>query len=182
MAASLELSAASVPAGGTSVVCTIDVQSAGPLTAPGGVDGMTVTVAGVARTVLAAALTAASKFTLYLSSPALAGEAVRVTITSSTVQNGAGNTLADVTNFVVTNGSTIAGTLDSTSFSASQMVELIQVALRDNPIGLVTVTVDGQTTTWSRTQALAELKYWQQQLATEQGRRPRASRINLSNF
>jgi hypothetical protein len=68
------------------------------------------------------------------------------------------------------------------STNAAIMVPLLEQALRDNPIGLVTVTVDGQTTTWSRTQALAELKYWQQQLATEQGRRPRASRINLSNF
>jgi hypothetical protein len=66
--------------------------------------------------------------------------------------------------------------------TAAEMVALITQALKDNPVGVVTVTVDGQSTTWSRVQAIAELKFWQQQLATETGTRPRAASINLSGF
>jgi hypothetical protein len=68
----------------------------------------------------------------------------------------------------------------SSSVTAAEMVDKITVALRDNPIGVVTVSVDGQTVTYSRAQALDELRFWQQQAARAAGTRPRVARINLS--
>jgi hypothetical protein len=66
--------------------------------------------------------------------------------------------------------------------SAQQMVTLIRTALAANPIGVVTVTVDGQTVEYDRRQALDELKFWQTEAAKESGRRPRSMSINLSGF
>lgn len=63
--------------------------------------------------------------------------------------------------------------------SARQMVDLITSALAANPVGVVSITVDGQVVTWSRAQALEELKFWQRQAAKEAGTRPRAARIVL---
>lgn len=65
--------------------------------------------------------------------------------------------------------------------SAASMVAMIKEALYLNPGGVVTVTVDGQTVTYSRETAIAELKFWQQQAASESSTRPRVASVNLQN-
>lgn len=74
------------------------------------------------------------------------------------------------------NGATAS---DSEVPTAAEMVTLITQALRDNPVGIVTISVDGKTTSFERAQALAELKYWRQQAATEAGTRPRSFSIRM---
>lgn len=66
--------------------------------------------------------------------------------------------------------------------SAAGMVAVIMMAMRVNPAGLVTVTVDGQTTTWGREQALAELQFWKRQAAIEAGTRRRFNTIRMDRF
>lgn len=65
--------------------------------------------------------------------------------------------------------------------TAQQMVDLIAAALAANPIGVVTVNVDGQTVEYDRAQALKELAFWEQRAARERGGRPRVRSINLGN-
>lgn len=60
------------------------------------------------------------------------------------------------------------------------MVALLKNALAANPVGVVSISVDGQTVQYSRSQALAELAFWEKRLARSNGRRPRAARIDLS--
>lgn len=66
--------------------------------------------------------------------------------------------------------------------TAQQMVDLITAALAASPVGVVSVSVDGQTVSYSRSQAIDELKFWQRQAAKEAGKRPRAARIYLGGF
>jgi hypothetical protein len=68
------------------------------------------------------------------------------------------------------------------TITAAQMVTLIMTALSDNPVGVVSVLVDGQTVQYSRSQALDELKFWQREAAKEAGTRPRVARIRLDRF
>ena len=56
----------------------------------------------------------------------------------------------------------------------SEMVELIEAALAENPL-VASVTVDGQTVQYNRAQAMEELAYWRRRAAdaaTTLGRRP----------
>lgn len=63
--------------------------------------------------------------------------------------------------------------------TAAEMVEKIRDAIATHPIGIVSVVVDGQTVTYSRSQALEELRFWQREAATEAGTRRRVRSINL---
>jgi hypothetical protein len=54
------------------------------------------------------------------------------------------------------------------------MVTAIETALAESPVGVVTVTFDGQTTTWDHAKALEVLKYWR-------GRAARALRYAQGN-
>lgn len=63
--------------------------------------------------------------------------------------------------------------------TAAEMVTLIKQALRDNPIGIVTIMIDGKSTQWNRAQALEELTYWKRIAAAEAGTRPRIMSIRL---
>ena len=66
--------------------------------------------------------------------------------------------------------------------TAAEMVTLIKQALYANPVGVVTINVDGQTVTYSRSQAISELKFWQAEAALEGSTRPRAAWIRLDGF
>jgi hypothetical protein len=66
--------------------------------------------------------------------------------------------------------------------TAKTMIDTIKRALADTPAGTVSISVDGQTVTYDRMKAIAELKYWEQTAANETGRKPRVSRIDLSGF
>jgi hypothetical protein len=63
--------------------------------------------------------------------------------------------------------------------SSADMVEILKSALKENPGAMLTVTVDGQTTTWSRQQAISELQFWERRAAREQGRRPIVAQIGM---
>ena len=63
--------------------------------------------------------------------------------------------------------------------TAAEMVTLLKKALRDHPIGIVSVTVDGQTVNYTRKQALDELRYWQREAAQENDERPRLASIKF---
>ena len=60
---------------------------------------------------------------------------------------------------------------------AEQMVEKYRALLADNA-GLKTVTVDGQSVTYGELERL--LEHWENKVAAEGGRRPRAATIKLS--
>lgn len=60
------------------------------------------------------------------------------------------------------------------------MVALLRTALQTAPAGVISISVDGQTVQYSRSQAVAELEFWEKRLARSNGRRPRAARIDLS--
>jgi hypothetical protein len=60
------------------------------------------------------------------------------------------------------------------------MVAKLTDALAANPVGVVSISVDGQTVTYSRSQALAELTFWERRTATRAAKRPRAATIDLS--
>jgi hypothetical protein len=70
-------------------------------------------------------------------------------------------------------------TATATSASSADMVELLKTALKENPGALVSVTVDGQTTTWDRKDAIDELRFWERRAAREQGRRPLVAQIGM---
>lgn len=65
--------------------------------------------------------------------------------------------------------------------TAAQMVQVIEQALLENPAGVLSVNVDGQTVQWNRSQAIKELEYWKRQANQSAGRRPRVATINLRN-
>jgi hypothetical protein len=54
--------------------------------------------------------------------------------------------------------------------TAKQMVDILEKALASN-VGIDSVTVDGQTIRFNRSQALTELDYWKRQAAKEAGKR-----------
>lgn len=66
--------------------------------------------------------------------------------------------------------------------SAAGMVAMIMMAMRNNPAGVVAVTIDGQIVTWSRSQALEELRFWKREAAIANGTRRRATTIRMDRF
>jgi hypothetical protein len=62
---------------------------------------------------------------------------------------------------------------------AARMAEMLQRALRESPAALLTVTVDGQTVTYTRKQAIDELQFWERRAAREAGRRPIVAQIGM---
>jgi hypothetical protein len=67
----------------------------------------------------------------------------------------------------------------STPSFASKMVSALEKALISNAM-IVSVQIDGISTRFDRRQALDELKYWKRLKASEDGTRPRLSRIKMS--
>jgi len=61
---------------------------------------------------------------------------------------------------------------------AEQMVVILQDALKINA-GILSVSIDGMTTQYSRAQALKELRFWMRQVAVEKGKRPRLATVRL---
>lgn len=51
--------------------------------------------------------------------------------------------------------------------TAAQMVQRIEQALLDHPVGVVEIVIDGTRTRWDRKQALAELGVWRRKLNAE---------------
>lgn len=70
----------------------------------------------------------------------------------------------------------------SRKLHAADMVSAISTALQQNPGAVVSVSIDGQTVTYNRKQAMDELKYWEDVYSEEDGGRPRARTITLSSF
>lgn len=66
--------------------------------------------------------------------------------------------------------------------TAAEMVTAIRAALLATPVGVVSVTVDGETTVWNRRQAMEELEMWERRVAREAGTRPLFRRVNLSGL
>jgi hypothetical protein len=64
--------------------------------------------------------------------------------------------------------------------NAENMVTMLETFLASN-VGVNTVTIDGQTVSYNRSQALTELKYWRDQVAKEGGTRKVIKTVNLSN-
>ncbi len=71
-------------------------------------------------------------------------------------------------------------TPDPSPSNNQTMVDLLTAALVANPIGVLSISVDGQTVQYTRAAALKELAFWEKRLARENGTRPRAATINLS--
>jgi hypothetical protein len=66
---------------------------------------------------------------------------------------------------------------------AQQMVDSLQAALLSNPSGVVSINVDGISTTYTnRNDLLNELNRWQRIVARENSKRPIAMGINLGSF
>ena len=63
---------------------------------------------------------------------------------------------------------------------ARKMVSQLETALIDGA-GVVTVSADGVSTTFSRDQALKELEWWRKQVIRYSRRRSRVRGVNLSN-
>ena len=63
--------------------------------------------------------------------------------------------------------------------NASEMVILIEEALRLHPVGIVYVMVDGQQVSYNRKDAREELEYWRRRAAKETGKNPITAGINL---
>lgn len=63
---------------------------------------------------------------------------------------------------------------------ASEMVELIETALSQNPL-VAQITVDGETVRMDRRQAMQELAYWRKQVAKEAGTFTRFRGVDLGS-
>ena len=63
---------------------------------------------------------------------------------------------------------------------ARKMVSQLETSLIDGA-GVVTVSADGVSTTFSRDQALKELEWWRKQVIRYNRRRSRVRGVNLSN-
>ncbi len=63
---------------------------------------------------------------------------------------------------------------------ARKMVSQLETSLIDGA-GVVTVSADGVSTTFSRDQALKELEWWRKQVIRYSRRRSRVRGVNLSN-
>lgn len=61
----------------------------------------------------------------------------------------------------------------------AEMVEVLRNALATGA-GVVSISVDGVTVSYSREQALRELQFWEKRAARASGRRPRIVSIDLS--
>jgi hypothetical protein len=71
----------------------------------------------------------------------------------------------------------------STNTSAREIVKQIRTAIATNPLGVVSVSVDGQTVSYSGLSEMnAAYSFWQAEAAKEAGQRPRVSQIKLSGF
>jgi hypothetical protein len=64
--------------------------------------------------------------------------------------------------------------------SAKEMVDTILTAMQANPVGIVSITIDGQTVQYSSTQAQDTLKFWEKRALRENGGRPRSMQVDLS--
>lgn len=61
------------------------------------------------------------------------------------------------------------------------MVTAIEDAMAAQPVGVVSVSVDGQTINYSRDQAMKELLFWEKRADREAGKRSMLGKINLEN-
>lgn len=59
--------------------------------------------------------------------------------------------------------------------SPDAMIDLIESALAESPVGVVSFTQDGTSTTWSRQQAYKELAYWRRRKQAADARAAGAS-------
>lgn len=66
--------------------------------------------------------------------------------------------------------------------TAREMVTKIKDALAKSPAAKVSISVDGQSVTYDRGQAIQELQFWERMAARESGSRPRVGRIKLTGF
>lgn len=62
------------------------------------------------------------------------------------------------------------------------MIAALEDALVKTPIGVVQVTVDGQTVRYDRATALEELREWRRRAARLNGTRPVSGQIYLGGF
>jgi len=86
---------------------------------------------------------------------------------------------------IVLGGETITSSTSKTATSsttAQDMVDAIKTALKTNPAAVLTVIIDGQTVTYSRAQAIEELKFWQREAGREAGTKPRVARMRLDSW
>lgn len=102
------LSAAAVPSAGATVVLDFTEAGSSPLLPATSVTGFSVTVAGVSRSITAAARTASTQITLTLASLVYPAQVVLVSYSGGNVTDSAAvpNSLATITNAAVTNNST----------------------------------------------------------------------------
>lgn len=78
-------------------------------------------------------------------------------------------------------GNTFTTTTAAGETTAQTMVRALTTALAENPVGVTSITIDGQTATYgTRDAMLKELQFWERRVAREAGRRPRVARIDLS--
>ena len=69
----------------------------------------------------------------------------------------------------------------NTSHTAESMIDLITTALATTPVGVINISVDGQSVTYSREQAIKELEFWQDEWRKQHSNRPpRAASMDLS--
>lgn len=61
----------------------------------------------------------------------------------------------------------------------AQMITALETALAEQAAGVVTVILDGVTTTFNRADARAELDYWQRKAGRAAGTRPVCSTVKL---
>lgn len=66
--------------------------------------------------------------------------------------------------------------------TAQEMVDKIKAALRNNPVGMISIMVDGQQVTYDRKSALDELRFWQREAAKEDSTRPRVSSVKFGGI
>lgn len=65
---------------------------------------------------------------------------------------------------------------------AETMVAALEAALEDAPVGVVSVTVDGQVTRFDHSEAVRLLDKYRRERARQRGTRPTLSSIDLSGF
>ena len=62
--------------------------------------------------------------------------------------------------------------------TATDMVTALETFLATN-VGVGSVTIDGQSVSYNRSQALLELDYWRREVAKENSTKPIVKQINL---
>lgn len=65
---------------------------------------------------------------------------------------------------------------------AETMVAALKTALEANPMGVVSVTIDGVATAFNHTEALNLLRRYERQVGRQRGTRPTVTRFDLSRF